>query len=56
MFTACVYIGDCLILTCNETEITVYGFLLFLESIPLPKACAGHIEGGGGGLGFHCTY
>jgi len=22
----------------------VYGFLLFLESIPLPKACASHIE------------
>ena len=27
-----------------EKEITVYGFLLFLESIPLPKACASHIE------------
>ena len=23
---------------------TVYGFLLFLESIPLPKVCASHIE------------
>ena len=22
----------------------MYGFLLFLESIPLPKACASHIE------------
>jgi hypothetical protein len=30
--------------TCNEKKITVYGFLLFLESIPLPKACAIHIE------------
>jgi hypothetical protein len=25
-------------------KITVYGFLLFLESIPLPKVCASHIE------------
>jgi hypothetical protein len=44
MFTACVCIGDCLIFKHNEKEITVYGFLLFLESIPLPKACASHIE------------
>jgi hypothetical protein len=28
----------------NEKKITMYGFLLFLESIPLPKACASHIE------------
>jgi hypothetical protein len=28
----------------NEKKITVYGFLLFLESIPLPKVCASHIE------------
>jgi hypothetical protein len=27
-----------------EKEITVYGFLLFLESIPLPNVCASHIE------------
>jgi hypothetical protein len=31
---------DCI----SRLLITVYGFLLFLESIPLPKACASHIE------------
>jgi hypothetical protein len=46
MFTACVCIGDCLIFKhiMKRKLLCMDFFLLFLESIPLPKACASHIE------------
>ena len=43
-WSAPAYGGNYLKTKRNEKEMTVYGFLLFLESIPLPKVCASHIE------------